>query len=269
MKANRNESCRNVREPVLGDTPRLTRRSFVGMSALGLQAALLGSLSLSGCGSADQSPSDDSSSSSDESNNPSGGDAGASNTNSGGSGSASSSSSAVLTEPLDNGYGSGTHHATLVVQDYGTIELELDADSAPITVSNFAQLANDGFYNGLTFHRIIKGFMVQGGDPNGDGTGGSSQNIKGEFAENGVANALLHKRGTISMARSSKPNSASSQFFIMQEDNDSLNGQYAAFGHVTSGIEVVDAMAEVPVEDSNGTVAAENQPVIESLAMVD
>lgn len=230
---------------------RLTRRAFVRLSTWGLGTGALTLLALAGCGSNNSQSS------------------GSDNGGSGSSEDSSSSSPTVLTEPIDNGYGSGTHHATLVVQDYGTIELELDANSAPITVSNFAQLASDGFYNGLTFHRIIEGFMVQGGDPNGDGTGGSSQCIKGEFAENGVPNGLLHKRGTISMTRSSKPDSARSQFFIMQEDNDSLNGQYAAFGHVTSGIEVVDAMAQVPVEDSNGTVAKENQPVIESLTMVD
>lgn len=246
----------------------LSRRSFLGLSALGVGAAALASagavLGLSACSSdAGQGSGNDSDATgSDQSESGSGTDASES------SGS-SSGSSEVLTEPLDNGYDSGTHHATLVVRDYGTIQLELDADSAPITVSNFAQLANDGFYNGLTFHRIIKGFMVQGGDPNGDGTGGSSRMIKGEFAENGVPNAILHKRGTISMARSSRPNSASSQFFIMQEDTDSLNGQYAAFGRVTSGLEVVDAMAEVPVEDSNGTVAKDNQPVIDSLTMDD
>jgi peptidyl-prolyl cis-trans isomerase B (cyclophilin B) len=137
-------------------------------------------------------------------------------------------------------------------------------------VSNFAQLANDGFYNGLTFHRIISGFMIQGGDPKGNGTGGSERNIKGEFSANGVVNAIQHKRGVISMARSSDNNSASSQFFIMHQDSSSLDGQYAAFGKVTSGIEVVDAIcANTPVTDSNGTVEKANQPVIASLKMVD
>lgn len=180
------------------------------------------------------------------------------------------SEAGTLTQPLDNGYGSGTHHATLEVEGFGTIHLELYANQAPITVSNFCDLAQSGFYDGLTFHRIIKGFMVQGGDPNGDGTGGSDRTIKGEFSDNGVANVLQHKRGTISMARSSANDSASSQFFIMQEANSKLDGSYAAFGKVTEGMEVVDAMCEqVAVEDDNGTVAPADQPRISSLAMVD
>ena len=124
---------------------------------------------------------------------------------------------------------SGKHHVAIEVNSYGTIEAELDADTAPVTVTNFINLANSGFYNGLTFHRVIDGFMIQGGDPNGDGTGGSSEKIKGEFKSNGVQNNISHVRGTISMARSSANNSASSQFFIMQKDTTSLDGQYAAF----------------------------------------
>lgn len=167
-------------------------------------------------------------------------------------------------------YSSGTHHAQIVVKDYGTISLELYADIAPITVSNFAKLVNEGFYDGLTFHRIIEGFMIQGGDPLGNGTGGSDENIKGEFAMNGVQNSISHVRGTISMARATSYNSASSQFFIMQEDTPSLDGQYAAFGKVTDGIEIVDKICEdTQVEDSNGTVLKENQPVIEKITMID
>ena len=166
----------------------------------------------------------------------------------------------VLVTPYDEGYSSGIHHATIEVEDFGTIKVEMNATNAPITVSNFCHLANEGFYDGLTFHRIIKDFMVQGGDPEGNGTGGSEPKILGEFSDNGVTNAIQHKRGVISMARSSDPNSGSSQFFIMHADTDSLDGQYAAFGRVTEGIEVVDALAETPVEDSNGTVAPENQP---------
>ena len=143
-------------------------------------------------------------------------------------------------------------------------------DIAQITVSNFAKLVNDGFYDGLTFHRIIEGFMIQGGDPLGNGTGGSDENIKGEFAMNGVQNSISHVRGTISMARATSYNSASSQFFIMQEDTPSLDGQYAAFGKVTDGIEIVDKICEdTQVEDSNGTVLKENQPVIEKITMID
>lgn len=167
-------------------------------------------------------------------------------------------------------YSSGTHHAQIVVKDYGTISLELYADIAPITVSNFAKLVNEGFYDGLTFHRIIEGFMIQGGDPLGNGTGGSDENIKGEFAMNGVQNSISHVRGTISMARATSYNSASSQFFIMQEDTPSLDGQYAAFGKVTDGIEIVDKICEDTLEeDSNGTVLKENQPVIEKITMID
>lgn len=167
-------------------------------------------------------------------------------------------------------YSSGTHHAQIVVKDYGTISLELYADIAPITVSNFAKLVNEGFYDGLTFHRIIEGFMIQGGDPLGNGTGGSDEEIKGEFAANGIKNSISHVRGTISMARATSYNSASSQFFIMQEDTPSLDGQYAAFGKVTDGIEIVDKICEdTPVEDSNGTVLKENQPVIEKITMID
>ena len=127
-----------------------------------------------------------------------------------------------------------------------TIKLELDEKAAPITVANFTKLVKEGFYDGLTFHRIIKGFMIQGGDPLGNGTGGSKENIKGEFAANGVNNPISHKRGVISMARAMDPNSASSQFFIMHADGEYLDGQYAAFGHVVEGMETVDEIASVP-----------------------
>ncbi len=167
-------------------------------------------------------------------------------------------------------YSTGKHHAEMVVKDYGTIALELDADVAPITVANFAKLANEGFYDGLTFHRIISGFMIQGGDPLGTGMGGSDKNIKGEFSANGVQNSISHVRGTISMARSQSYNSASSQFFIVHEDSTFLDGQYAAFGKVTSGMEIVDKICEdTKVEDDNGTVLQENQPVIEKVTMID
>lgn len=163
----------------------------------------------------------------------------------------------------------GKVNAEIVVKDYGTIKLELDADTAPITVTNFVNLVNDKFYDGLTFHRIIEDFMIQGGDPLGNGTGGSNKTIKGEFSSNGVVNNISHKRGVISMARSQDPNSASSQFFIVHKDSTFLDGQYAAFGHVTSGMDVVDKIAEsAKVEDDNGTVLKENQPIIESIRII-
>ena len=136
----------------------------------------------------------------------------------------------------------GLHHVTIDVQDYGTISLELDADTAPISVTNFINLANEGFYDGLTFHRIISGFMIQGGDPNGNGTGGSEKTIKGEFSANGVENDISHVRGVISMARANDPDSGSSQFFIVHEDSTFLDGQYAAFGHRSNFLEKTDLM---------------------------
>ena len=165
----------------------------------------------------------------------------------------------------------GTEMDNIIVKDYGTITVELDADAAPITVNNFAKLVNEGFYNGLTFHRIISGFMIQGGDPLGNGTGGSNETIKGEFANNGVENPISHKRGVISMARAeSNMDSASSQFFIMQENGEYLDGDYAAFGEVTNGMEVVDEIcAKTKIEDRNGTVEKEKQPIIESIKMID
>ncbi len=134
------------------------------------------------------------------------------------------------------------------MENGGIIELELYPEIAPITVANFEKLVSEGFYNGLIFHRVIPGFMIQGGDPLGTGYGGSDENIKGEFRLNGVNNTISHKRGVISMARSQHPNSASSQFFIMHADGEFLDGQYAAFGKVTKGIEVVDEIASIPTD---------------------
>ena len=163
---------------------------------------------------------------------------------------------------------SGKYEAVITVKDYGTIRVELDADTAPITVTNFVQLAKDGFYDGLTFHRIIDGFMIQGGDPNGDGTGGAEQTITGEFSSNGIDNPISHTRGVISMARSQKKDSASSQFFIVQQDSTYLDGDYAAFGSVVEGMEVVDTIcADATPVDSNGTIVASEQPVIESIVI--
>ena len=164
----------------------------------------------------------------------------------------------------------GKHHAKIKVKDYGTIEVELDGDTAPITVANFIKLVNEKFYDGLTFHRIMSGFMIQGGDPLGNGTGGSDETIKGEFSSNVVENNISHKRGVISMARSSDPDSASSQFFIMHQDSTYLDGEYAAFGKVTKGMKVVDKICEdATPTDGNGTIEKADQPVIESIRMVD
>ena len=179
----------------------------------------------------------------------------------------------VLIWALTSGSGSaetGKHHVAITVRDYGTITVELDADAAPITVQNFLDLADSGFYDGLTFHRIIEGFMIQGGDPEGTGMGGSDKTIKGEFSANGVENPLSHTRGAISMARSSAMDSASSQFFIVQKDSTFLDGQYACFGYVTDGMDVVDAIAaDAQPTDGNGTIPADQQPVIESVKVLD
>ena len=156
--------------------------------------------------------------------------------------------------------------AIIEIEKFGTIELELYKDIAPITVDNFVKLANQGFYNGLTFHRIIKDFMIQGGCPKGNGTGGPGYCIKGEFAANGVNNPLKHERGVISMARAMDPDSAGSQFFIMHKNAPHLDGQYAAFGKVISGIEVVDAIASVR---TNYNDAPLEKVVIKSIEIKD
>lgn len=140
---------------------------------------------------------------------------------------------------------------TMEIKDFGMIELELFPSVAPKTVENFLNLVESHFYDGLTFHRVISGFMIQGGDPVGNGTGGSKEKIEGEFAKNGHDNPLIHSRGVISMARSMMPNSASSQFFIMHENASHLDGSYAAFGVVVKGIEVVDKIANVATNASD------------------
>lgn len=165
---------------------------------------------------------------------------------------------------------SGTHHAEMVLKDYGTIKMELDADTAPLTVTNFVKLVQEDFYDGLTFHRIINDFMMQGGDPEGNGTGGAEETVKGEFSNNGVENDISHTKGVISMARSSDYDSASSQFFIVQADSTYLDGDYAAFGHVTEGMDIVDEICKnaKPI-NSSGLVDTPEQPVIEDIVIVD
>lgn len=157
------------------------------------------------------------------------------------------------------------------VKEYGTIYLTLDGEEAPITVKNFVKLAKEGFYDGLTFHRVIDGFMIQGGDPDGDGTGGSSETIKGEFSSNGVNNTIKHERGVISMARSQENDSASSQFFIVHETSSHLDGNYAAFGKVTKGMDVVDKIVEDVASkgDDNGLLPKDNQPIIETVKIIE
>lgn len=154
---------------------------------------------------------------------------------------------------------------TITMENGNTMELELYPEIAPKTVANFVKLANDGFYNGLTFHRIIHGFMIQGGDPEGTGYGGSKETIKGEFAANGVENTLSHKRGVISMARSQAMDSASSQFFICHEDALYLDGQYAAFGKVVNGFETLDELAATEVGPDGQTPI--KKPVIKSITV--
>lgn len=141
------------------------------------------------------------------------------------------------------------------MENGGIIKIELDPEAAPMTAANFEKLVSEGFYDGLCFHRVISGFMIQGGDPLGNGTGGAKEKITGEFKINGVNNTISHKRGVISMARSQSPNSASSQFFIMHADGTFLDGQYAAFGKVTEGMDVVDAIAAVRTNSSDKPIA--------------
>lgn len=160
------------------------------------------------------------------------------------------------------------YYAEIVIKDYGKITILLEQDDAPITCANFVKLAESGFYDGLTFHRIMEGFMMQGGCPEGTGYGGSEETIFGEFAANGFMNTLSHTRGAISMARSTPFNSASSQFFIVHEDSTFLDGGYAAFGYVTEGMDVVDAVCKAakPVDD-NGMISSDAQPVMTSVTI--
>lgn len=163
---------------------------------------------------------------------------------------------------------SKVYYADIAIENYGTITVELDRKAAPITVDNFVELAKSGFYDGLTFHRIIDGFMMQGGDPEGNGTGDSGKEIKGEFAENGWDNPIKHTRGVISMARGKPYDSGSCQFFIVHQDYPSLDGKYAAFGHVISGIEIVDKVCgDAQPTDDNGTIPPKMQPVITSITI--
>lgn len=164
------------------------------------------------------------------------------------------------------------YYVSIAVKDYGTIVLKLDTLAAPKTVANFIKLVKEGFYNGLTFHRVMSNFMIQGGDPNGDGSGSSKDKIYGEFASNGYNNPISHVRGVISMARSKDPNSASCQFFITNADSTHLDGNYAAFGYVIEGMDVVDEITRATVQytdSSSGTILIKSkQPVITEIKIL-
>lgn len=163
----------------------------------------------------------------------------------------------------------GTHTAVITIKDHGEIKIELYGDIAPVTVANFVKLINEGFYNGLTFHRAIDGYMIQGGDPNGDGSGNSATRIYGEFSDNGWDNDLSHTRGVLSMARSRDYNSASCQFFIMLGDETRLDGMYAAFGKVVDGMEILDTvMSEIGTVGTNGEIDTAKQPIIEKIEII-
>lgn len=164
----------------------------------------------------------------------------------------------------------GTHTAIMTIKDYGEVTIELYGDIAPVTVANFVNLVKQGFYNGLTFHRAIEGYMLQGGDPKGDGTGNSATKIFGEFKSNGFENSLSHKRGVLSMARARNKNSASCQFFIMVCDETRLDGDYAEFGKVTKGMDIIDSiMTTVKNSDPNGMLSSDKQPIIERIEMLE
>ena len=236
-----------------------------------LLCVVMSALALSACGSADA----------EDKNNETGKTtttetSGGSGSSSGSSSSSSSSSSAAgsmsetLKEFSSDELLSGKHHVEMDIQDHGTVVLELDADQAPISVTNFIDLAKQGFYNGLTFHRIINTQFVQGGDPLGNGTGGPGYTIKGEFAANGVNNTLSHTRGAISMARTSNFDGGGCQFFIMDADYTAFDGQYACFGYVTDGMDYIDEICNMTeMQDSNGTIAPQDQPVISEIRVID
>ena len=181
----------------------------------------------------------------------------------------------ATTVAADSGYLTGKHHVVMKIKDYGDVKLELDADEAPITVTNFIDLANEGFYDGISFHRFVDDFVLQGGDPLGTGSGGSSRKIKGEFIANGVSNNIKHTRGVISMARANDYNSASSQFFIVLDTSStvssSLDGLYAAFGYVTEGMDVIDAVcADAIVNDySSGLISTDSRACIETIEVIE
>ena len=178
--------------------------------------------------------------------------------------------SSCLNKEEDNHIYDKKIKVNIEMRDYGTINIELYPDVAPITVDHFIKLVKDGFYDGLTFHRVVSGFMIQGGDPTGTGNGGITDMIKGEFSLNGVENPLKHERGVVSMARGETYDSASCQFFIVHKTDPTLDGRYAAFGRVINGMDIVDRICnETKIENSYGSVSIENQPVINKIYVVE
>lgn len=178
--------------------------------------------------------------------------------------------SSCLNKEEDNHIYDKKIKVNIEMRDYGTINIELYPDVAPITVNHFIKLVKDGFYDGLTFHRVVSGFMIQGGDPTGTGKGGITETIKGEFSLNGVENPLKHERGVVSMARGETYDSASCQFFIVHKTDPTLDGRYAAFGRVINGMDIVDRICnETKIENSYGSVSIENQPVINKIYVVE
>ncbi len=263
-------------------------KKIVSIIASAALISMLG-VGISGCGNSTNSSTQSNSSSQTETSSNTGDSSSESNSDSTKSSSESDTSSKtesssktttsyISTTDPDDEYATGTHHAVVTVKGYDSFTITLNANVAPVTVSNFCKLSNEGYYNGLTFHRVVDEFCLQGGDPNGDGTGGSDDEILGEFSENGVANKLAdnYERGTVAMARSTDPNSASSQFFITLSDDASysLNGKYAAFGTISSkGMKIVDKIVEDcldAADSSTGTISdSSKQPVIKSIKISD
>ena len=251
-----------------------TKRFLMALACAAAAAAF--AFALVGCGGGSASSSSSASTAGNAASSSASGSA-ASSSSSGTT--ASSSSSASYKTEATGKYAKGNHVAVVTVDGYDPFEIELDADSAPVTVSNFCELANDGFYDGITFHRIVEGFCLQGGDPTGSGSGGSEEEILGEFSENDVNNPLADnfEKGTVAMARTSLPNSASSQFFITLASDDSvslaLNGKYAAFGTVDKdGMKIVDKIVKdyAGNTDASGIIAdKDDMPTIASIAIQD
>lgn len=235
-----------------------------------LLCAALSVLTLTACGSTDTDSTDSNKGNKTTTEATEGSESASSDSSSSSSSSSLGGLSETLKEFSSEELLSGKHHVEMDIQDHGTVTLELDADQAPVSVTNFIDLAKQGFYDGLTFHRIINGQFVQGGDPLGNGTGGPGYTIKGEFSANGVNNTLSHTRGAISMARTSNFDGGGCQFFIMDSDYTGFDGQYACFGYVTDGMDAIDEICNMTeMQDANGTIAPDDQPVISEIRVID